>query len=245
MIKNKKGSHVGMIISFVVFVTFLLFLFFILEPFLGVNEEKESSLGAIEASLLDYLTSDLTTISVNINDDFDVNINKCLQFIDITPLNETELDGNRMFVKNATGTDINFDWRSDPDWHLRVENDKVNRFFKIYASNGISSQEGNLNGCENVQKNKYTLGVVKAERHIFEQSILNALELYQTNYSLLRQNIGLMAGEFGFDFIYSNGTILSTGESTQRVSVYTKETSIDYLDTSLNSNEGSIIIRTW
>ena len=242
---NKKGSHVGIIISFIVFVTFLIFLFLILEPSLSVNKEKDAVLSNIQTSLLDYLASDLTTLSVNINDGFVLSRGSCLQFVDITPLIETGLDGGHMFVKNSAGDNLNFDWRGSPDWHLRTENNGINRFFKIYASNGIFSQENDLNGCKNVQKTEYTLGNVKTERHIFEQNIINAIELYDTDYSLLKQNIGLLSGEFGFDFVYADGTVLSTGESTQRVSVYTKQTPVDYLDKNLNSDAGSIIIKTW
>lgn len=245
LLSQRKGTHVGVIISFAIFITFLVFLFLILEPSINVNGEKEAVLDDIELSLLDYLTSEITTISIRVNDQIIFTGENCLKFNQVNPLNETGLGGEHMFVKNLTGSNLQFNWFS-AQRHLETENNGINRFFKIYASNGIESSETDFPiVCQNIQPGRYTVGVVKTEEHILEKNILDVIELYRTNYTLLKQNIGLMTVEFGFDFIYNNGTILSTEESSQRVSIYTKEVSFDYLDKNLNDNVGSMVIKTW
>ena len=36
LLRNKKGSHVGMILSFVTFITFVVFVFVVLKPVMNV-----------------------------------------------------------------------------------------------------------------------------------------------------------------------------------------------------------------
>ena len=241
--KNKTGSHVGVIISFAVFITFLIFLFLILKPALEVNEEKEATLNNMGTLLLEYLNSELTTASIQINRNVGLSGN-CVGFNQVDSINVTGLGGNNIFVKNSTNSKMKFDWQPTGA-KLLAENNGVNRFFKVYASEGINSQENVLSGCQSIPKSSYTAGIAKTEDGIFEQKILAAIQLYKTNYTALKQNIGISSGEFGFDFVYNNGTILSTGETNQKTNIFAKEIPVNYLDTSLNSNAGSIIIKTW
>ena len=226
---SKTGSHVSMIISFVVFVTFIVFLFFILQPALNVGDEKDAFLDSIETGLLGYLSSELNTISIKSNQ-----AGNCVQLSGLEGVNSS------LIVKNANGDVLNYDWISAGN--LKIENDGVNKFFKIYESYAISPQETSIGSCTPVE---YTFGLIKTEEKIFEKNILDAMTLYQTNYDQLRQNIGLVTGDFGFDFVYENGTILSKGESAQTAGVSTKQSSFNYLDANLNNLQGNMVIKTW
>ena len=53
---SKKGSHVGVVVSFVIFVTFLVFLYTIVQP--ATVREKDRQY------LLDYLTLNLIEIQL-------------------------------------------------------------------------------------------------------------------------------------------------------------------------------------
>ena len=236
-LSQRKGTHVGVIISFGVFIVFLVFLFLILEPSLKVNEGKEETLENMGTLFISYLDSELTTVSIQINQD----IGSCVDFsgVDFIP---SGLNNNNIFVKNSTNANMKFDWLADTS-HLLVENNGQNRFFKIYASTGINSQENVPSGCQ--APTSYTLGNVKTENNIFERDIIDAISLYKINFALLRQNVGITTDEFGFDFIYSNGTLVGTGEKSENKNVFAKEIPINYLDEDLNSNAGSIIIKTW
>jgi hypothetical protein len=240
MIQNKKGSHVGMIISFAIFIIFLVFLLVILEPTLKISEEKENILDNMGALLEDYLKSELTTATVQIN--LGVNIaGNCVKFEDLEIIDEAEFGGRNIFIKNAAETILGHDWAA-PD--LSASNDGANRFFKIYASSAIDSSESTLVGCRNIEDDEYIYGITKTEKNIFEKNIITAMELYESDYEILLENIGI-SEEFGFDFTYNNGTTISTGESEQNKNVYAKEIPIIYIDNSLNSKIGSITIKTW
>lgn len=236
---NKKGSHVGVIISFAVFIIFLVFLLVILEPTLTISGEKEDILDNTGALLKNYLESELTTATFQIN--LGVNIaGNCVKFENSDSI-ITGFGGSNIFAKNAAGTILGHDWTA-PD--LTVSNDGANRFFKIYASSAIDSSESTLVGCRKIEDDDYIFGITKTEESIFEQNIITAMELYESDYEILLENIGI-SEEFGFDFTYNNGTIISTGESEQNKNVYAKEIPIIYIDNSLNRNTGSITIKTW
>ena len=61
MISKKRGSHVGVILSFVIFITFLIFLFSALQPTLKIEKDKEATLEYITNSIVE-LSSDNMTI---------------------------------------------------------------------------------------------------------------------------------------------------------------------------------------
>ena len=199
---NKIGSHVGVIISFAIFIIFLVFLFIILEPSLKVTEKKEATIENIEALLVEYLDSELTTASVKINVALTEN---CITFNQLEPITATGLTGSNIFVKNSTNSNMEFKW-TEPN--LMVKNEKKDNFFKVYASSAINSpQTYSPTGCQSISQGKYTMGIVKTEEKTFEKNIIDAIEDYKADYSAFKQETGI-SDEVGFDFAYENGTII-------------------------------------
>ena len=236
---KKRGSHVGVVISFVVFITFLIFMFLIIQPSLSIGAEKQTVLESIEINFLDYLSSNLTSASVN--DDLATGAS-CVQFNNFASGNGVINDGDKLIVKNSNGNILGYDWISG---NLNIDKfTNEENFFKVYSSTTIQSEGSSPSGCAVVSGGEYSFGLIKTEKRIFEKNILDAFSLYQTNYSLLKQNIDF-AGDFGFDFVHDNGTIISTGEPSQTVGIYTKRVSFNYLNTNLDSQTGSLIIKTW
>ncbi len=240
MITGKKGSHVGVIISFVVFITFLIFIFVALRPLLKTDREKEASLEYVQPRLLEYLSNDLTTAGFYLNNNVSLQ-QSCLKFINIS-LGQSGLNESSLFVKNSLNNNLLFGWQS-PSGDLTVQNTAQNRFFKIYFSSSISSQRSSLSGCQDINEGDYTAGLVKTEKKIFEKNIANAIASYKSDYDALKQKIGISGTDFGFDFIYENGTAIGTPENQNTAN--TKEASINYMSADLNSSYGKLIIKIW
>ena len=59
---NKEGSHVGVMLSFVIFITFIIFLFVIFESRINIHQNKESILEHLEKALLERFENNLTII---------------------------------------------------------------------------------------------------------------------------------------------------------------------------------------
>ncbi len=66
MKRGKKGSHVGVMISFGIFVVFLLFLYSILQPIIKIEQDKKLILNDLIDGLVEMLNSDLTYTSGSI-----------------------------------------------------------------------------------------------------------------------------------------------------------------------------------
>lgn len=239
--KNKRGSHVSVVISFVVFITFLIFLFIIFEPSLSFSSSKKTTLNTAAASFENYLSSDLHTITAYLNNA--PGGASCLDIRDLEAVDETGLASTNIFVKNSGGNQLDFEW-VEAGTDLRVENTGGNRLFKIYLADSIISGETTYSGCQDILQDAYVVSV-KKDRYVSEWKIINALSLYKTNYDQLRQNIGISAEEFGFDFIYANGTVVSTGNNEQILNIYTKKINVDYFDKNLNLNSGTVIVKIW
>ena len=60
---KKKGSHIGVMLSFGIFVTFLVFLYSVLQPIIEMEQEKKLILDDLVLALVEMFDSDLTTYS--------------------------------------------------------------------------------------------------------------------------------------------------------------------------------------
>ena len=64
--KSRKASHVGIVLSFIIFVTFLVFLYSILEPSLNVERDKQALLDHLKIDLLKMFEEDLVIVTVEV-----------------------------------------------------------------------------------------------------------------------------------------------------------------------------------
>ena len=64
-IKNKKGSHVGMIISFIVFITFVVFVLVVLKPAINIGEGRQVTLEDTKSKIMENVSANYTTASIN------------------------------------------------------------------------------------------------------------------------------------------------------------------------------------
>ena len=242
---NKKGSHVAVIISFVIFVTFLFFIYVALEPAVKSKQAREQFLSSSKDALFSNFSVNITYASINIDDDFDIDGEDCLRITGLSQIMPAGLDGSNIFVKDSSGAAVGFSW-DEGDNSIEVEEENSNRFFKAYVSEAISSDEASLNGCPAVSSSRYTLGLIKTEEKAFEQKIVNAIQAYQAGYSSFKNSIGISEDKnIGFDFTYSNKTSITTGEESPETNVYAMEFSFDYLDRNMITEAGKLVVRTW
>lgn len=65
---NAKGSHVGVMLSFVIFITFIVFMFVIFEPNINLGNSKKSVLTYLEKVLVEKFGGDLAVIEQTAED---------------------------------------------------------------------------------------------------------------------------------------------------------------------------------
>jgi hypothetical protein len=63
---NKRGSHVEIIISFIIFVTFMVFVFYMVKSPLSKEENKNNIFDSVELRIMERVSSDMTSITANL-----------------------------------------------------------------------------------------------------------------------------------------------------------------------------------
>jgi hypothetical protein len=243
---EKRGSHVGIILSFVIFVTFLIFLYSAVEPIIKVQKDKQSLLDYLEKELIEEFSAEMTITSVNINKN--VVSQECTEFENFITL--TEMNPPFIIAKNKSGI-IYPAYISGNRLNLRIIREDIeSKFFKIYNSSEFKEINENTGFCNLIKERQsnynYTIGLIRTNEYIFETRILDMINNYTTNYEGLKEELKIPTGsEFSFSFTYDNGTIIEVGEEEVSTSIYAQETPIQYVNEKADIQFGFITIKVW
>ena len=221
---NKKGSHVGMILSFVIFVAFLIFLYSILEPSIQVKEDKQDLLDNLEIVLTEKFSADLEVTTFVINKATTKNCVRLNNFMN-------NLNGSTIIINNESG-DIPIQVSRLVDNLFIVRNNVNNNFFKIYYSEEFPEvSTGNKSESSG--------------KEIFESLINETKYEYENNYTFLKEELKIPdASDFGFVFVNGN-TLVKTDDKKTSTSIYAEEIPILYVDGEANINSGFLTIKVW
>ena len=82
--------------------------------------------------------------------------------------------------------------------------------------------------------------------YISEKKVIDLIAEYEANYKGLKNNLKVPSGdEFGFGFIYNNGTEISVAQKNKSTDIYARTIPAQYIDREANINYGFILIRVW
>ena len=246
MSSNKRGSHVGMILSFVIFVIFLIFLYSILEPILKTEKDKEALLDYLEIELVKEFSTEITTMIImnktGIDSDRD-----CIRLRNIIEnITEAGAIPENLIIKDSLNNILSYSLQGPNN--LEIENLLHVGFFKIYSSEKLERSPIFGEGpCQVLREtDDYLLGLTRTNEHIFETKIIDSINTYEADYENFKSDLKIPAGsEFGFSFTYSNGTTIGTEEKDISISIYAEEIPIQYIDTDANFLPGFINIKVW
>lgn len=234
--KNKKGSHIGIILSIVIFVGFLIFLYVIMGPAIKPQKDKQALLDSLEIRLLEQVSSDLTTVTMSISNSY-TPIGNCISIAHVEEVGELDSivkdeDGNP--VNSNPGTNLDIDWTGG-------------RFFKIYYSEESFDDFPLSNGCDNpVINSDYFINSIKTNEKIFETKILTLISLYEGDYGYVKELLRVPEGnDFSFNFTYNNRTNIGTVKQIPLVNVYVEEIPVQYVNREANLEPGAITIKVW
>lgn len=227
---KKRGSHVGVVISFMIFIMFLIFLYLIIEPKVRIEKNKQSDLDNLKIELIEKISANMTSVTVS---DSSSGYN-CLKLDNIA----VGGSGLNSIVKNKEGNPVN-SYSSGDFLKIALGGES---FFKVhYSEEEFKDFPTSNNNCVDA-----IIESVRTDKHIFETKIIVLKEEYENGYDDLKEKLKVPAeSEFGFSFIYSNETIIGTKEGNISISIYTEKVSIHYIDKEANINPGLIIIKVW
>lgn len=239
--KNKRGSHIGIVLSMIIFVSFLIFLYIVIEPAIKTQKDKQILLDSLKLNLQEELFANLTIVTISIDEGYSVPpIKDCLN------INHVEGVGNLdSIVRNETGI-----VKSDSyPTYLKIEwPDHNKRFFKIYYSEE-SFNDFPFEGGDCVSPGEgtdYMIESIKTNEKIFETKIIEFMNLYENSYEDVKEMLNFPAGnEFGFSFTYSNETTIGIEEINISLDIYTEDVPVQYVNKSANVNLGYLTVIVW
>jgi len=235
---DKKGSHVGTMLSFVIFLTFLVFLYSVIKPIIETGQDKKSILDSLETNILDKVSSDLFEVTITTDP---LDWQDCIRLNGL--LSEIEIN-SKIIVKNENGEILGFDISGD-DLEIN-RNDFHNIFFKIYHAEEFED----LTGTYSCESRDYEIGFIKNETYAFETKINELIDEYgkfgSEDYEALKEELKVpYRNDFGFSFIDNEEIETIVGDKEITTNVYVEKIPIYYVDDNANVLLGFINIRVW
>jgi len=240
--RGKLGSHVGMILSFVIFITFIVFLYVILRPAVTTSEDKKATLTYIERQILENVSANFTSTSVSISENPP---ESCVSILNLLLIPELSPPGIK--VKNKDGIIQQEIYVQTNSPNLLIDRNSPGVFFYIYSSPEWEFiNEASRDDCKAIGDDKYQIGLVKETNYPFEENLIEFIDYYKTNYEDLKKELKTPPGaEFGLGFIQSNQSEISVGTPGKSANVYAEVIPIQYIDDSANIQSGFINIKVW
>jgi hypothetical protein len=239
MIKNnKRGSHVGMILSFLVFVTFSAFLYSVIEPATRSNQDKLDLMNYLEVELLKEFTADMSTLIIKV---IPSAIQNCIRF----PLPNDDLKNMNVVVK-----DVNEKvYPTFIDSRNTLINFNRGGALKVYYSNEFPRTLEITNCLTLTEGTTYNISLFKTTEEIFAARIINLSDYIQdkNNYEEFKTRLNMVVGdEFGFIFNDANKKFIAgTEEKNVSTDIYVEEIPIQYIDSEANIKSGFLSVKVW
>ena len=235
---DKRGTHVGLMLSFLIFIIFLIFLYTIIEPQIQSNGNKKAILDYIKYKMIENITAEVTITSIKVNKSAMPSGEDCFEIKQV-------IGGEKFVVKNETNKDVNASKRGNDILEIKSNSSKE-EFFRVYYSNIFEKEEDNLNNCWKPEPKDYWIGLTKNVEYAFEKEIISLKNAHQDNYEGLKKDLNIPLGtEFSFSFTYENGSIIKTAEKEVETDIYAEEIPLQYINERADMGYGFLNIKVW
>ena len=245
-IKNKRGSHVGVVVSFVIFVTFLVFLYTIIQPVTVRERGKDYILEYLTLNLVENSTGEIISMVINVLEPIAagkecLTLQNILASEDPAPEGEIPLSMAEHLSFTANGESFLYE-RSGQGFIVNVGLDFQGPITITYAEEIIPLPYESVGGCD---PHSYPTGYVKTYSEIFESGLIGLNESYYVDYEGLKAELGIPEGtEFNF-YVYDSlrSEIIISAEIQEPPtdgSVFVEETPITYAN-----EDGNILFGFW
>lgn len=223
VVKNKRGSHVGVIASFGIFVIFLVALYFVVEPAVKTQRNKKDIIKSLEQELIREFSSKLTTAIVSSGG------GACLSVSN----SNLGINNEGVIVKDRNNNLITNGFETN---NLIIDPSSETTLW-IYYSDEFQKNSKPNSGCLTP-----TIVSVRDSEEIFQSKIARAI----SNFEALKNNVSIAANnEFSFFVTLSNGTVIDAGIKNVSKELYVDEIPIQYIDAESNNLGGKLTIRVW
>ncbi len=231
--KQKRGSHVGVVLSFVVFVTFLIFIFTTLQPLTKTTQKREILLDYLKEKLTDEISSDLIKITIS-------GAGTGEQILRVNAPQGECFNGYSIVGKTQNGKSLMgkiFECNAYVKAPLNP-----NLIYVFLSKENISIGEpASISDFEEVKISLY-----QKKKYIFKSKALEFIERYNKEYFILRDELEIPKGsEFGFAFEDSQGKVFKTNEQDVQTDVFVDQIPTEYVNKSGDIMGGFVSFKVW
>jgi len=237
-LNSKKGSHVGVMVSFLIFVTFILFVRSILEPVIVSDEDKKNLAKEIGERIIENVSYEIISTTILIESSTTSSCLSLNSFFFGSQMNE------KIVVRDEDENVVSSSYTSE---NLRINRQSSSdKFFKVYCSENFDIIDEESSTCESLTEGTgYEIGVVKKSSYVSEDKIIELINSY-SNYSKLKSELNVPnSTEIGVGFIYANGSEIKTPEKDATTNIYIEEKQIEYFGSDANILSGKLRIKAW
>ncbi|MDD5699835.1 MAG: hypothetical protein PHH00_01420 [Candidatus Nanoarchaeia archaeon] len=247
---NKRGSHIDVILSFVIFISFIIFLYALIQPSLNSKDGKSVFLNYMGEGLVKNLTGkNLTMISILVEPQ---NPKPCLKLTGFK--SNARINSMAIIVKDSSGRTF-ASYKSGNDLYVDMTPDQNSELFQVYYSPDFSViGENTLGACNPAlgldnPPNSYSINRAEAytSYYAWGNNIAELISTYNNDYSSVKDWFNLTAMQnFRFDFTYQNGTVIGTEDNIPlSANVYSEIFPVVYISPNNNLEAGNLIVRVW
>jgi len=228
-IKNKKATHVGVILSFVIFITFVVFLIVILRPTSNLHNNEKATIELLKKNIQNFVSAEITSFILTPSD----TPSNCFN------LNDSGYDLSEFNVsaRNQENTVLNTDRDSNA---LYIEKTASDQIYKVdYSPSYLNTNSfSNPNNCKDLDVKS-----IKKTDQILEPLINELILKQENNYSGLKNDFNMPSEkEFGIMFEFENTTTIGKSIPEKRKATYVKKFQVIYLDLNANERIGNFMI---
>jgi len=248
----KRGSHVGVVLSFVIFITFLIFIYSILQPVMKVERDKQFLIDYLETALIKNISTDLISMTISLNyseepfppggGSYD-----CFNISHAQGSEGLNSDIN-IFIKDKYNSPLN---HSSADELLKIywppaDHGRKNYSKIYYSEEPFFQYTFTPILCHSPRGENLSLGLTRTQEYAFETKMFRLVDNYNADYEQIKEDLNVPnQGEFGFSFIFNNESIIETSEKQTSGNVYVAEIPIEYVDVYANISSGYLKLKVW
>lgn len=224
--KNKKGSHVGIIVSFTLFITAIIFLYSIVGSPIKTNKDKENSITDLKNNFFNFAKEKVVIARI-------YNNGSCIEFN--TP--DCVDDNYNSFAINY-GVEVGSSISAD-----KTSVSSFNGLSKVYYTktslNGSLEETGS---CLEVNPDN-----IEIKEMIIENQILKIVNDSTNNESKVRNDLKISnSDEFSIVFFYPNSTYIGDRKRENlKDDIFARTYGIHYLSNKGIEEYGKIEFRIW
>lgn len=228
---NKKGSQIGMILSFTIFALALFFIYVFFNPIIKIDTDKTKDLNLLEEKITRDIYEEVVIVNMNINE-----TGNCYKI-----KNPVEVDSFKSaVVLNSEGE--NFSVLINESYTYFEGESKSNLSKLIYfQSESIGNEfivEGDCLeiGIKNIEKKEI----------ILLNNLLDLIQEREVNYTELKNSLAIEFGdEFNILFIDAEGETHGKPNKNLKTDIYSKEKLIEYYNLQGILKIGKLVVSLW